>query len=130
MSIPPHIRMSATDLARIETLLETLTPQQCPGLETLEAELARAEILPLAQMPDNVVRMHSRVRFRLLPGDSEFCLTLVYPHEVQGQQERISILAPVGSALLGLTVGDRIDWPGPGGKPLRVELIDVSHAAL
>lgn len=126
MSNPPHIRLAATDLARLEALLENMTPQQFPGLEALEEELARAEIVPLSQMPDHVVRMNSRVRFRLLPGTDEFCLTLVYPHEADGRNDRLSILAPVGSALLGLSVGDQIDWPGPAGKPLRVELTEVT----
>ena len=50
----------------------------------------------------------------------EFCLTLVYPKDVDATGDKISILAPVGSALLGLATGDEIDWPRPGGGRIKV----------
>jgi len=57
--------------------------------------------------------MNSKVRFALESGD-EFCLTLVYPQDADSSAERISILAPVGSALLGLSAGEHIEWPRRG----------------
>jgi regulator of nucleoside diphosphate kinase len=55
------------------------------------------------------------------------CLTLVYPKDVGGEHERISVLAPVGSALLGLSVGDEIEWPRPGGGRSIVRVTDVVY---
>lgn len=55
-------------------------------------------------------------------------LTLVYPHEADAAQGRVSVLAPVGSALLGLAVGQSIDWQAPGGRPLRLRVIAVQAA--
>ncbi len=69
----------------------------------------------------------STVRFALQGSAESFDQTLVYPKDADGSPGRLSIMAPVGSALLGLKVGDRIDWPGPGGKPLSVRIVDVVY---
>ena len=57
----------------------------------------------------------------------EFCLTLVYPRDMDGSADRISIFAPVGSALLGLAVGDELAWPGPGGKSMTVRVKSIVY---
>ena len=76
-------------------------------------------------MPPSVVTMNSTVRFAIEPSGEQFCLTLVYPKDANADAGKISILAPVGSALLGLKVGQHIDWPAPGGKTLKLELLSV-----
>ena len=78
------------------------------------AALLRAQVLPVAQMPADVVRMHSRVECVDADGTRR-TLTLVYPHEADSASGRVSVLAPVGSALLGMREGDGISWPRPGG---------------
>ena len=127
MNNQPHIIISALDLARIERLLDSLPDHRFPGKRALEQELDRAEVRDPADMPPHVVTMNSGVRFRLQPSGEEFCLTLVYPKDVNGHTDRISILAPVGSALLGLAIGDEITWPGPGGQPLQVSIIEIVY---
>jgi regulator of nucleoside diphosphate kinase len=57
----------------------------------------------------------------------DYHLTLVYPKDANADEGKISILAPVGSALLGLQVGQHIDWPAPGGKTLKLELLEVKY---
>ena len=54
-------------------------------------------------------------------------MTLVYPKDVNGAADRISVLAPVGSALLGLSAGDELDWPRPGGEMMTVRVLDVVY---
>ena len=98
-----------------------------PGKAALEAELARAEIVEPEAIPPNVVTMNSTVRFTIAEAGEEFRLTLVYPKDVGGEHERISVLAPVGSALLGLSVGDELEWPRPGGGKSTVRVIDVLY---
>ena len=127
MNNQPHIIISALDLARIERLLDSLPDHRFPGKRALEQELDRAEVRDPVEMPPHVVTMNSEVRFRLQPSGEEFCLTLVYPKDVNGHTDRISILAPVGSALLGLAIGDEITWPGPGGQPLQVSIIEIVY---
>src|SRR5690606_22336584 len=71
--------------------------------------------------------MNSTVRFQILETGEEFQLTLVYPKDVQGQSDRISVLAPVGSALLGLSVGHELEWPRPGGGVTTVKVVEVVY---
>ena len=74
-------------------------------------------------MPADVVTMNSTVRLAFAEG-RERELTLVYPREADGRADRVSVLSPVGSAMLGLHVGDAIAWPAPGGAiELRVRAI-------
>ena len=115
----PAILLSRLDCERIEALLESPGTQH-PGTASLRAELERAEIVDPAQMPPDVVTMNSTARFVLNDG-SEREITLVYPRDADGSAGKVSILAPVGSALLGVRVGDSIRWPAPGGDAdLRV----------
>ena len=123
----PHIIISSLDLARLERLLDTQPEDQLPATRALEQELERAEVRDPEEMPADVVTMNSEVRFRLAPSGEEFCLTLVYPKDLNGRADRISILAPVGSALLGLAVGDKMSWPAPGGKQLEVQIIEIIY---
>ena len=127
MNNQPHIIISSLDLARLERLLDTLSDTRFPGKQALEQELDRAEVRDPEEMPPHVVTMNSEVRFRLQPSGNDFCLTLVYPKDVQGDESKISVLAPVGSALLGLKVGDSIAWPGPAGRTIQVEILEVVY---
>ena len=79
------------------------------------------------QIPPDVVTMNSTVRFKIAETGEDFRLTLVYPKDAQGEPDRISILAPVGSALLGLAVGDELQWPKPGGEISTVRVMEVSY---
>jgi regulator of nucleoside diphosphate kinase len=116
----PPITVSTLDAARLEKLLARQSGPQLVKLAGLENELARANVLEPAAMPPNVVTMRSRVLFAMLPAGKEFELTLCYPEDIDGSTEQISILAPIGSAILGLSVGQEITWPAPDGAPLRV----------
>ena len=77
-------------------------------------------------MPANVVTMNSRVHCREEGSGKDYHLTLVYPHDA-GKEGTVSVLAPVGTALLGMSVGQHIDWPTPGGKVLQLTLLAVEY---
>jgi regulator of nucleoside diphosphate kinase len=123
----PKVIVSALDAQRLERLLESLPANAFPGKAELEAELERAEVVDPKDVPPSVVTMNSTVRFRVESSSEEFCLTLVYPKDVDATGGTISILAPVGSALLGLSEGDEIEWPRPGGGTLQVRLEEVTY---
>ncbi len=123
----PRIIVSSLDLERLEALLRSLPHQAFPGSDDLEAELARAEIVDPKEMPSTVVTMNSTVRFKVESSSKEFHLTLVYPKDADAAGSTISILAPVGSALLGLSIGDEIEWPKPGGGSLRVRIEEITY---
>ena len=123
----PPITLSSQDLDRIEALLAALPSSALAGKAELQAELDRAEVLAPEEMPASVVTMNSTVKFSIVETGKEFCLTLVYPRDMDGSADRISIFAPVGSALLGLAVGDELAWPGPGGKPMTVRVKSIVY---
>ncbi|MBO2692695.1 nucleoside diphosphate kinase regulator [Shewanella algae] len=127
MSTQPNIVISEVDLERLERLLDSLPANAFHGHQALEAELERAEIRPSKEMPDNVVTMNSEVRFRMSSSNEEFTLRLVYPKDADGSAGKISILAPVGGALLGLAQGDEIEWPGPGGGTVKVRIEEIIY---
>lgn len=126
MSTKPDIVISSLDVERLEKLLETL-PHDAVGKEELEIELERAEIVEPEEIPANVVTMNSAVRFKVASSEEEFEYTLVYPKDADGSSNKISILAPVGSAMLGLKEGDEIEWPKPGGGVLKVHIDKVVY---
>ena len=125
MSSTPAIIITRLDLQRLERLLDSLE-EYGPGAEALEKELARAQVVGRDEVPAGVVTMNSRVHCREEGSGKDWHLTLVFPEDVGGEG-RVSILAPVGSALLGLSVGQQIDWPGPGGKSLKLTLLAVEY---
>ncbi|MFO7641836.1 MAG: nucleoside diphosphate kinase regulator [Candidatus Competibacteraceae bacterium] len=127
MSELPKITVSSLDLQRLEALLETVPSSSNPEIEGLKSELLRANIVEPPEMPPTVVTMNSKVRFVVEDTGREFELTLCYPHDLDGQPDKISILAPIGSALLGLAVGQSIEWPLPGGKLAHVLIVDVLY---
>lgn len=121
----PNIVISSHDLDRLESLLDHLPSSMADSKAALLEELTRAQILEPEEIAPTVVLIGSRVRFAVEPSGEEFSATLSYPEDLNGGPERISVLSPVGMALLGLSVGDRIDWPGPNGSALRVRVLDV-----
>ena len=123
----PKVVLSSLDAACLEALLETLSEDSFPGKAALEEELLRAEVVEPHEMPDDVVTMNSTVVFETAPGNRIFKKTLVYPGDVEKIENSISILAPVGSALLGLSVGDEMQWTVPGGRSTSVRIKEITY---
>ena len=85
-------------------------------------------IVDPSELPPDVVAMNSTVWFRDLDSDEIEKYTLVYPAEADVVQDRISVLAPIGTALLGYRTSDVVQWRVPSGKR-RFEIIDVVQNA-
>jgi regulator of nucleoside diphosphate kinase len=93
-------------------------------LENLRGELERAEIVLPNEVPGDVVTMNSKVSLIDLETGEEEIYTLVYPEKANAAEGKISILAPVGTAMLGYRVGDVFEWEVPAGKRrLRINKI-------
>jgi len=121
------ITISTLDAARLEKMLASVGGRQIPNKDDLQAELDRAHIVEPEEMPHDVVTMNSTVTFQMESSSNEFSLTLVYPHDLDDGSGKISVLAPVGSALLGLREGDEMSWPKPGGGLLKVRILKVVY---
>ncbi|ACL72762.1 GreA/GreB family elongation factor [Thioalkalivibrio sulfidiphilus HL-EbGr7] len=127
MTQQPSITLSSLDLDRLEHLLDSLPREALANHRQLLAELERANVVEPSQVPPTLVTMNSRVRFRVEPEGREFQRTLVYPSGMDGDEEKISVLAPIGSALLGLSVGDSIAWPTPKGGEMNVRIMEILY---
>ena len=125
--LPPSITVSSRDLARLEALIDSPALSRHPAAVALSQELERAQVLPPEEIPAGIVTMHSRVDCVDELHDEQHSLTLVYPHEADFDKGHVSVLAPVGSALLGLSVGQSIDWVAPGGRQLRLRVTAVHN---
>lgn len=119
------ISITQLDSQRLNHLLARIPRDQNPDrddLRDLEWEIARAKVIPPKQAPEDLVTMNSKVRLTDLSTGESLVYTLVFPHEADYKEGRISILAPLGTALLGFRVGDVVEWRMPAGtRTLRIE---------
>jgi regulator of nucleoside diphosphate kinase len=100
------------------------------NLARLGEELDRANIVERDELPPDVVRMHSRVSLLDLDSGATLDYTLVFPHQAGAFPGAISVVAPVGTALLGYREGSVIEWTVPRGvRRLRVLRVDPSARA-
>ena len=121
------IRITEFDLERLQKLLNDAKYteyRKSQYLEKLQMELSRAEIVSPQNVPGGVITMNSTVCLLDLDTGEEEIYTLVFPEDAELGQGKISILAPIGTAMLGYEVGDVFEWEVPAGKRrLRVEKI-------
>ncbi|PUW40682.1 nucleoside diphosphate kinase regulator, partial [Cronobacter sakazakii] len=95
--------------------------------DALNDELDRARMVSPQAMPEDVVTMNSRVKFRDLASGETYERLLVYPQNAGSSPEALSVMAPVGAALLGLRVGDAIRWPLPDGSETHIEVLELLY---
>ncbi len=118
--IKPAIAVSRTDHDRLTQLAEQSSSNPMVA-EALLGELDRARIVPDDELAGSVVRMGSRLRYRTDGGESR-AVQLVFPAEADIAAGRISIMTPIGAALLGLKPGQSIDWRTRDG---RIQVLTV-----
>ena len=123
---PPPIVITQLDNTRLRRLLSSPAVRDTDAADALEEELDRAEVVEPTALPTDVVSMNSTVHLQECRSGREFELTLVYPEDA-GEAGRISVLAPIGSALLGLSVGSEIDWPLPDGRVARIRVLGLRY---
>ena len=123
MKRPKTIYITERDWERLERMVSGAG--KAPNIAILRNELDQATVVPSEKIPFDVVTMNSRVSFQELDTGEKSEITLVYPSDADVNRRRISILAPVGAALIGLRVGDEIEWPLPSGKTRTYKIISV-----
>ena len=123
-----RIQVTKADHERLQRLIEAWSDNRdADATEALAEELDRAEVVPAERIAGNVATMNSRVVFEDQRTAERREVWLVYPHQSDVERGRISVLAPIGSALLGLAVGQAIDWPLPGGQVKRLRIVEVVY---
>jgi regulator of nucleoside diphosphate kinase len=128
MSFKDKIYITEFDLKRLKGLIkyaeERWDQRVIAYLEELDEELERAEIVKPEKIPSDVITMNSTFRLNDLDTGEDFVYTLVFPARADSTNGKISVLAPVGTAVLGYRVGDTVQWKVPGGlKRLKVKEI-------
>jgi regulator of nucleoside diphosphate kinase len=120
----PQIIVSNTDYERL-TDLAAASQERLPDVaQELLDELERAKIVKQEDVPADVVHMGSTVTFKSDDGQVR-TMTLVYPADESLDQHRLSVMTPIGAALIGLGVGQSISWPARDGKLHRLTVQDV-----
>ncbi|HCR97540.1 MAG: nucleoside diphosphate kinase regulator [Halomonas sp.] len=118
----PPITINRLDAERLQRLIDNATDKELAVATLLEEELSRGEVIDPQEIPDNVVSMNSQIRFTDLTRGRQMVRTLVYPHALSTVEDGISVMAPIGAGLIGLKVGDIIDWPLPNNSEVRLRI--------
>ncbi len=122
-----EIRITAQDMERLRELIEDATrgdPRKALELKGLVAELDRAIVVEDGDIPKDVVRMNSEAHLVDLDTDEEIVCRLVFPGEADIAEMRVSVLAPIGTAILGYRTGDTFEWQVPSGRR-RLKIVSV-----
>jgi len=121
------IYITDNDMRRLKKLIMVAREFGKEGekyLMDLEGELERGKVVKPQDIPNNIITMHSKIRLRNIDTQEEMIYQLVFPDNADVNQGKISILAPIGTALLGYKVGDIVKWKVPAGlTKLKVEEI-------
>ncbi len=121
-----QIMMTQQDRTRLQKMISDILLTEVDGTEhvrALDSEMSRAAVVASDEIPPDVITMRSRVRLSFGDGEDEE-YTLVYPDEADLSENRISVLSPVGTAILGYRAGDVIDWDVPDGSiDIRVKSV-------
>ncbi len=124
MNTRPNIVISCVDMAVIEHHLdETSLPREF--LDELEVELARAKIVEPNVIPADVACLNRQVTFKVLETGKVFTKTLTAPDQVDKYEDSLSVFAPLGAALIGLSVGLSIQWKTNRG----LQSVEIIHVA-
>lgn len=121
----PRIVVSDIDCKRLLDLAAAVHDRLPEVAEELQAEMDRARLVPVRSLPDNVVRMGSTVEFR--SGAQQRRVTLVFPGEADIALNRISILTPIGVALIGLSTGQSMTWLARDGRQHELTVMHVEQ---
>lgn len=121
------IFITELDMERLKKRLlksDAVPERDRENLAELEQELMNAEIIAPQEVPGDVITMNSTVRLKDLDTKKDLTYTLVFPADADAGQNKISVLAPIGTAMIGYRVGDVITWAVPAGRRrLRVEKV-------
>ncbi|WP_095085650.1 nucleoside diphosphate kinase regulator [Mesorhizobium sophorae] len=124
----PNIRISQSDHARLSALASTVAARNPEASDELLAELERARIVADGSVSAGVVQMGSTVTFKPDTGDAK-TVTLVFPGDADISEGKVSILTPIGTALIGLSAEQSITWAARDGRRHELSVLAVSQPA-
>ena len=124
----PPIQVTVKDMERLRVVVDRYANgAERSAAEMLEAELDRAHVVTPGRLPPDVVSMRSCLIYEDLDTGEQRQAVLVYPGEAALGGRLISVLAPIGRVLLGLSAGDSISWPVPGSPNRTIRVLSVVY---
>ena len=124
-----HIFITRQDHQRLTLLLEEALAgkhRDAAFLKELARELTIAEVVDPKSVPADVVTMNSRVVVKDVENGEDSEYTLVFPEQADVARGRLSVVSPIGTAILGYSKGDTITWQTPGG-PRQIKIVDIPY---
>jgi regulator of nucleoside diphosphate kinase len=129
-----NIVITEADYDRLRSLIDSSRQyrhRDAAHLEALEQELGRAKVLKAGDVARNVVTMNSRVRVKDLDTGRETTYQIVFPGNADVARNRISVLAPIGTGLLGYSAGATLEWQVPSGtRRFRILAVEYQPASV
>lgn len=124
IALPP-VMLSEADRDRLYAIaISALTnSRMASSASNVLREISRAKIVPDDELPENVVAVNSHVDVRDNVTGTTRQVVLVMPHETSKQQNAVSVLSPLGAALIGLLEGHSVDWCSASGEPSSVTVL-------
>ncbi len=119
------IYITKADMDRLRSLISQ-TKETRDDLSALRNELDNAHVVDPQEIPGDVITMNSQARLKDLEDDDEMTYTLVFPENASIEHNRISVLAPIGTAMLGQRQGEEFEWEVPAGR-IRLKVIQVLY---
>lgn len=127
------IQVTSFDMSRLFAMTEQMRKQglaEPDTLDQLEEELGRSSEVASTEVPNDVVTMNSKLTLKDLTSGKAITCTLVFPQDADASRQQVSVLAPLGMAVLGYRVGDKISWHMPHGEhQLEIETIHYQPEA-
>ncbi len=124
MEMHQSLIVSESDYRKLSQLVEV---SRSTATYDLDAELAKADVFPDENLPETVVALYDTVVFRDLNTQATRAVTIVMPWESSVARMRISILSPVGTALIGEPLGKTINWPLLKGRSAQMQVIEIKR---
>lgn len=125
-----NIYITSMDQKRLTAMIEkenkSVTTKNKFYLNALASELKHATIVDSKEIPKNIITMNSMVKLKDLDHDEEMTFSLVYPDNADIFKNTLSILAPIGTAIIGYSVGDTIKWDVPGGT-INLSILEIIY---
>jgi regulator of nucleoside diphosphate kinase len=121
----PAVTLSADDYERLSALARAARKRMPDLADELADEIGRARVLAKGKHPEHIVCMNSEVEFRDDTTGKVQRVTLVYPEKADISKRKVSVLTPVGTALIGLRTGHSITWETPNGEVRQLTVLSV-----
>ena len=124
-ALPLQRTLTQTDHARLSRLLARPGQPPLPASEAMQDMLDNSDVVPSPAVPSTIVTMNTEVLLQEEPAGTQFRLTLCYPPEADPARGQVSVLSPVGVAVLGLGVGETARWRGPTGAERGARILSI-----